>query len=68
MLINNLRNGLATVNNIVEVRMIHEWFYKSWEVKCRYILKDSNKVANCLAKEAEGRMNQLLFLMTHHRI
>ncbi|MBA0586668.1 hypothetical protein Gorai_017401 [Gossypium raimondii] len=40
LLIDTLHNGLAAVNNIVEVRMIHEWFYKGWEVKCRLILRD----------------------------
>ncbi|MBA0675172.1 hypothetical protein Goari_016729, partial [Gossypium aridum] len=34
LLIDTLRNGLVAVSNIVEVRMIREWFYKSWEVKC----------------------------------
>ncbi|MBA0576460.1 hypothetical protein Golob_027792, partial [Gossypium lobatum] len=47
---------------IVEVRTIHEWFYKGWEVKCRLILRDSNKVADCLDNEAKGRMNQLVVL------
>ncbi|MBA0549067.1 hypothetical protein Golob_020127, partial [Gossypium lobatum] len=31
LLIDTLRNGLVAVSNIVEVRMIREWFYKSWE-------------------------------------
>ncbi|MBA0696556.1 hypothetical protein Goari_003100 [Gossypium aridum] len=34
LLIDTLCNGSTTVSNIAEVRMIHEWFYKDWEVKC----------------------------------
>ncbi|MBA0739072.1 hypothetical protein Gogos_012370 [Gossypium gossypioides] len=62
LLIDTLRNGLVAVNNIVEVRTIHEWFYKGWEVKCRLIVRDSNKVVDCLDNEARGRMNQLVVL------
>ncbi|MBA0813203.1 hypothetical protein Gohar_027075 [Gossypium harknessii] len=32
--IDTLRIGSTTFSNITEVRMIHEWFYKDWEVKC----------------------------------
>ncbi|MBA0605478.1 hypothetical protein Godav_018049 [Gossypium davidsonii] len=62
LLIDTLHNGLVAVSNIAKVRMIREWFYKSWEMKCRHILRDSNKVADCIAKEAGGKMNQLVVL------
>ncbi|KAH1098985.1 hypothetical protein J1N35_015906 [Gossypium stocksii] len=62
LLIDTLCNGLAAINNIAEVRMIYEWFYNGWKVKYRLILSDSNNVADCLAKEAGGRINQLVVI------
>lgn len=54
LLIDTLWNGLAVVNKVIEVLMIHAWCSKEWRVKFLHILKDNNKVADCVVKEARG--------------
>ncbi|MBA0569698.1 hypothetical protein Golob_003413 [Gossypium lobatum] len=46
MLIDTIYNEFASISNIAEVRLIHEWCNKDWKVKFRYVLRVSNKVAN----------------------
>ncbi|KAH1048743.1 hypothetical protein J1N35_039527 [Gossypium stocksii] len=59
MLIDTICNGFASISNIAKVRLIHEWCKKNWEVKFRHVWRGSNKVADCLAKEAMGQINQI---------
>ncbi|MBA0721754.1 hypothetical protein Golax_009260 [Gossypium laxum] len=33
MLIETIRNGLATISSVAEVRQTHDWCSKNWEVK-----------------------------------
>ncbi|KAH1046355.1 hypothetical protein J1N35_037139 [Gossypium stocksii] len=37
MLIDTIRNGFTSISNIVEVRLIHEWYNKDWKVKFRHV-------------------------------
>ncbi|MBA0629226.1 hypothetical protein Godav_023817, partial [Gossypium davidsonii] len=53
-------NGFASIRNIAEVWLIHEWCNKNWKVKFRHVLRGSNKVADCLAKAAIGKLNQVV--------
>ncbi|MBA0745091.1 hypothetical protein Gogos_007682, partial [Gossypium gossypioides] len=53
-------NGLATNNNYCEVKLIQDWCIKNWELKFRQILRESNRVTDCLAKEVRGEMEQLI--------
>ncbi|MFQ6659700.1 hypothetical protein Gotur_028494 [Gossypium turneri] len=46
MLINTICNEFASISNVAEVRLIHEWCNKDWKVKFRHVLRVSNKVAN----------------------
>ncbi|MBA0760951.1 hypothetical protein Gotri_023663 [Gossypium trilobum] len=62
LLLEILRSGFACVNNIAEVRLLHTWIAKDWQVKLRLLLRDGNKVADCLAKEISGSLNQLIIL------
>ncbi|MBA0774336.1 hypothetical protein Gotri_009553, partial [Gossypium trilobum] len=36
------------------------WYSKNWELKFRQILRESNRVIDCLAKEARGEVEQLI--------
>ncbi|MBA0786559.1 hypothetical protein Gotri_026389 [Gossypium trilobum] len=54
LLIDTIRNGFASISNIREVQLIHEWCHKDWKIKFRHILHESNKVADCLAKAKIG--------------
>ncbi|KAK5833114.1 hypothetical protein PVK06_016926 [Gossypium arboreum] len=56
LLIDVIQNGLVAGNNCSEIRLIHDWCSKDWDVKFRYILRDNNKVVDCIAKEARGGM------------
>ncbi|MBA0664903.1 hypothetical protein Goklo_004846, partial [Gossypium klotzschianum] len=60
MLIDTICNGFASIRNIAEVWLIHEWCNKNWKVKFRHVLRGSNKVADCLAKAAIGKLNQVV--------
>ncbi|KAG8485215.1 hypothetical protein CXB51_021800 [Gossypium anomalum] len=63
LLINSIRNGFAANSNTVEVQLIHELCNRDCQVKLRHVLRESNKVADCLEKIAGGRMNQLVVLV-----
>ncbi|MBA0556821.1 hypothetical protein Golob_026893, partial [Gossypium lobatum] len=43
MLLDIIRNGFASISNIAEVRLIHEWCNKDWKVKFRHVLRRSSK-------------------------
>ncbi|MBA0702049.1 hypothetical protein Goari_027025, partial [Gossypium aridum] len=60
MLLDIIRNGFASISNIVEVWLIHEWYNKDWKVKFRHVLRGSSKVADCLAKTAIEKLNQVV--------
>lgn len=62
MLIETIRNGLATISNIAEVRQIHDWCSKHWEVKFKHIQRNANKVADCIAKMDGEMLEQLVIL------
>ncbi|MBA0743005.1 hypothetical protein Gogos_005729 [Gossypium gossypioides] len=62
MLIEIIHNGLATLSSVAEVRQIHDWCSKNWEVKFRHIQWNSNKVANCIAKADGGVIEKLVIL------
>ncbi|MBA0605425.1 hypothetical protein Godav_018006, partial [Gossypium davidsonii] len=53
-------NGFASISNIAEVRLIHEWGNKNWKVKFKHVLRGSNKVVDCLTKVAIGKLNQVV--------
>ncbi|MBA0696659.1 hypothetical protein Goari_003192, partial [Gossypium aridum] len=38
MLIDTICNRFASISNIAEVRIIHEWCNKDWKVKFRHVL------------------------------
>ncbi|KAK5840539.1 hypothetical protein PVK06_009441 [Gossypium arboreum] len=59
MLTETICNGFASISNIEEVRLFHEWCKKDWKVKFRHVGRESNKVTDWLAKAAIGRINQL---------
>ncbi|MBA0596228.1 hypothetical protein Gorai_013057, partial [Gossypium raimondii] len=50
-------NALAAISNIAEIRLILELCSKDWQIKFRHISRDSNKVANQLAKMDEDKIN-----------
>ncbi|KAA3474652.1 pyruvate kinase isozyme G, chloroplastic-like [Gossypium australe] len=60
MLIDTISNGFASISNIVEVRLIHEWCNNDWKVKFRHVWRGSNKVVDCLEKAAIGKINQIV--------
>ncbi|MBA0574646.1 hypothetical protein Golob_001834, partial [Gossypium lobatum] len=60
MLIDTIRNGFASISNIAEVRLIHEWCNKDWKVKFRHVLRGSNKVVDCLTNATIGKVNQVV--------
>ncbi|KAH1073440.1 hypothetical protein J1N35_025768 [Gossypium stocksii] len=60
MLIDTICNGFAPISNIAEVRLIHEWYSKDWKVMFKHVGSGCNKVADCLAKSAVGRINQVV--------
>ncbi|MBA0870296.1 hypothetical protein Goshw_010551, partial [Gossypium schwendimanii] len=60
MLIDTICNGFASISNIAEVRIIHEWCNKDWKVKFRHVLRGNNKVVNCLVKAAIKKLNQVV--------
>ncbi|MBA0644504.1 hypothetical protein Goklo_028653, partial [Gossypium klotzschianum] len=63
LLIDIIRNGFATNSNTVEVQLIHEWCNRECQVELRHILRESNNVADCLAKAIGGKMNQLVVVV-----
>ncbi|MBA0572159.1 hypothetical protein Golob_002518 [Gossypium lobatum] len=63
LLIDTIRNDFVENSNIVEVRLIHEWCNRDWQVKLRHVRRESNKVVDCLAKTAGGGMTQLFELV-----
>ncbi|MBA0807688.1 hypothetical protein Gohar_023478, partial [Gossypium harknessii] len=63
VLIDTIINGFAANSNTVEVRLIHEGCNRNWQVKLRHVLRESNKVVDCLTKTARGGMNQLVVLV-----
>ncbi|MBA0634641.1 hypothetical protein Godav_005284 [Gossypium davidsonii] len=63
MLIDTIYNGFASISNIAEVRLIHEWCNKDWKVKFRHVLRGSNKVVDCLAKTAIRKLNQVVLFL-----
>lgn len=48
------------MSNVDEIRCIHNWCLKHWEVKFRHIQKDANKVKDCIAKADGDVMDQLI--------
>ncbi|MFQ6643415.1 hypothetical protein Gotur_018017, partial [Gossypium turneri] len=58
MLIKSLQGGLATVNNVKEIRMIHRYCFKNWRINFRHIQRGNNKVVDCLAKVAKGDLDR----------
>ncbi|KAG8480267.1 hypothetical protein CXB51_024825 [Gossypium anomalum] len=62
LLVDVLWNGLAAISSIAEIRLIHEWCSKDWQIKFRHVSRDSNKVADQLAKMDEDRINCLVTL------
>ncbi|MBA0814776.1 hypothetical protein Gohar_020583 [Gossypium harknessii] len=60
LLIAIIQNELATNNNYNEVRLIQDWCLMDCEVKFRQILRESNRVADRIAKEARDEMDQLI--------
>ncbi|KAH1039050.1 hypothetical protein J1N35_040793, partial [Gossypium stocksii] len=63
LLIDTIRNNFVANSIIVEVRLIHEWCNKDWQVKLRHVRRESNKVVDCFAKTAGGGINQLFELV-----
>ncbi|MBA0666822.1 hypothetical protein Goklo_003187 [Gossypium klotzschianum] len=60
MLTDTICDGFASISNIAEVRLIHEWCNKDWKEKFRHVLRGSNKIADCLANAAIGKLNQIV--------
>ncbi|XP_016737875.1 uncharacterized protein [Gossypium hirsutum] len=56
-------NGFVANNNTMEVWLVHEWCNREWQVKLQHVLKESNKVVDCLAKAVGGGMNRLVVLV-----
>ncbi|MBA0745494.1 hypothetical protein Gogos_008068, partial [Gossypium gossypioides] len=63
LLLDTIISGFAANSNTVEVRLIHEWCNRNWQVKLQHVLRESNKVVDCLTKTARGEMNQLVVLV-----
>ncbi|MFQ6631245.1 hypothetical protein Gotur_008821 [Gossypium turneri] len=57
LLVDILQNGLAENNSVAEVRMIHTWVSKNWQVRIRLISRDCNRVVDCMANEARGDLS-----------
>ncbi|KAK5786085.1 hypothetical protein PVK06_040712 [Gossypium arboreum] len=57
LLIDTICNGFASISNIEEVWSIHEWCNKEWQIKFRHVLRESNKIVDCLAKAIFGSLN-----------
>ncbi|KAH1063601.1 hypothetical protein J1N35_028588 [Gossypium stocksii] len=68
ILIETIRNRLATISSVAEVRQIHDCYSKNWEVKFRHIQQNANKVVDCIAKADGGVIDQLVILKDppHH--
>lgn len=62
LLIKTIRNGLATISSILEVRQINVWCSKPWDVKFRHIQRNASKVADCIAKLDGEVLEQLVIL------
>ncbi|MBA0857067.1 hypothetical protein Goshw_007018 [Gossypium schwendimanii] len=60
ILVDILQNGLVENNSVAEVRMIHTWVSKNWQVRIRLISRDCNRVVDCMANEARGSLDQLI--------
>ncbi|MBA0623855.1 hypothetical protein Godav_009290, partial [Gossypium davidsonii] len=60
LLIAVIQNRLAVSSKYSEVCQEYKWCFKDWDVAFRQILRDSNKVVDCIAKEARGEMEQLI--------
>ncbi|MFQ6667856.1 hypothetical protein Gotur_033735 [Gossypium turneri] len=58
MLIETICNGLTTISSVAEVRQIHGWCSKNWEVKFRH----TDKIVDCIAKADGGVIEQLVIL------
>ncbi|MBA0561380.1 hypothetical protein Golob_018216, partial [Gossypium lobatum] len=54
LLVDILRNGLTGTKSVVEVRMIHTWVSKKLQVRYKLISRDSNRLDDCITKEAIG--------------
>ncbi|MFQ6655018.1 hypothetical protein Gotur_025750, partial [Gossypium turneri] len=42
--------------------LLHIWIVKDWQEKLRLLLRDGNRVANCLDNEISRSLNQLIIL------
>ncbi|MBA0642256.1 hypothetical protein Goklo_026679 [Gossypium klotzschianum] len=57
----NRYSKLSTASNTYsEVQLIQDWCFKDWEMKFCTILRESKRVADCIAKEARGTMKLLV--------
>ncbi|MBA0562211.1 hypothetical protein Golob_007276, partial [Gossypium lobatum] len=46
-----IQNGLVANNCYTKVRLIQDWCFEDWE---------SNRLSDCITKEARGEMEQLI--------
>ncbi|MFQ6667917.1 hypothetical protein Gotur_033768 [Gossypium turneri] len=38
---------------------MHDWCFKDWNVTFRQIVRDNNRMVDCLTREAQGGMEKL---------
>ncbi|MBA0706165.1 hypothetical protein Golax_018291, partial [Gossypium laxum] len=61
MVVGFRNSKLSTASNTYsEVRLIQDWCFMDWEIKFCTILRESNRVADFIAKEAGGTMELLV--------
>lgn len=56
MPIDGLRNDLVAESSIGEVRLIHEWRKKDWQIKFHHIPRDNNRIADQLVKSGGNKL------------
>ncbi|MBA0773380.1 hypothetical protein Gotri_008658 [Gossypium trilobum] len=59
ILISVLQNRFAASNIYSKVQLLHDWCFKDWNVTFRQIVRDNNRMVDCLTREAQGGMEKL---------
>lgn len=60
MLIDTIRNGLAVLSIVPDVRPIHDSCTKDWLVRFRHVMRDSNNATDRLATTELRSLNKVI--------
>ncbi|MBA0556451.1 hypothetical protein Golob_026552, partial [Gossypium lobatum] len=60
LLIDIIVSDYAANNNLSELCLIHDICNQDWQLKFRHVLREQNRLADCMAKVVLSELNRLL--------